>query len=165
MTVEEFIARVIRHIPDENFKTIRYYGVYARRIKKICKELVSNWQKEARKWIVQVKKRLKRRSWREKIQRASGNDPLGCPKCECYYEYKGEVCLEEGKLKIRYAACRKTKGCLERMIYDLTGIEETKASEEKEKQTTEPKQAPAIQGVRQVSVFDVLAERGDSVLV
>ncbi|WP_256328370.1 transposase, partial [Paenibacillus sp. cl123] len=27
VTVEEFIARVIRHIPDENFKTIRYYGV------------------------------------------------------------------------------------------------------------------------------------------
>jgi len=26
ITVEEFIGRLIRHIPDENFKTIRYYG-------------------------------------------------------------------------------------------------------------------------------------------
>lgn len=65
VTVEEFISRVIRHIPDENFKTIRYYGVYARRIKNVCKKLVSNWQKEARKWIVKAKKRLQRRNWRE----------------------------------------------------------------------------------------------------
>ncbi|UJF36528.1 hypothetical protein L0M14_01565 [Paenibacillus hexagrammi] len=105
------------------------------------------------------KKTITAKKLEEKIQKASGNDPLVCPKCECYYEYKGEVCLEEGKLKIRYAACKKTKGCLERMIYDLTSIEKTKTSKEKEKQTIEPKQAPAIQGVRQVSVFDVLAQR------
>ena len=130
ITVEEFITRVIRHIPDENFKTIRYYGVYARRIKNVCKKLVTNWQKQARKWIVKAKKRLQRRNWRERIQKATGKDPLVCPKCECYYEYKGEVCLEEGKLTIRYAACKKTRGCLERMIYDLTGQENKKQKEE-----------------------------------
>ena len=27
--VMEFIARIIRHIPDRNFKTIRYYGLYS----------------------------------------------------------------------------------------------------------------------------------------
>lgn len=48
--VEEFIGRLIRHIPDENFKTIRYYGVYSRRIKSLCKKLVSEWQKAARRW-------------------------------------------------------------------------------------------------------------------
>lgn len=52
--VEEFIGRLIRHIPDENFKTIRYYGVYLRRIKSLCKKLVSEWQKEARRWIEYV---------------------------------------------------------------------------------------------------------------
>lgn len=36
--VEEFIARLIRHIPDENFKTIRYYGVYSSRIKALSKK-------------------------------------------------------------------------------------------------------------------------------
>ncbi|MGG1635620.1 transposase [Paenibacillus sp. NRS-1760] len=30
LTVEAFIKRLIRHIPDEHFKTIRYYGVYSR---------------------------------------------------------------------------------------------------------------------------------------
>src|SRR5699024_1985554 len=33
VTVEEFMSRLIRHIPDEQFKTIRHYGVYSRRIK------------------------------------------------------------------------------------------------------------------------------------
>ncbi|MHB1404050.1 MAG: transposase [Desulfitobacteriaceae bacterium] len=52
LTVEEFMARLIVHIPDEQFKTIRYYGVYSRRIKAICKKVISVWQKEMRKWIV-----------------------------------------------------------------------------------------------------------------
>jgi hypothetical protein len=55
VTVEEFISRIIRHIPDENFKTIRYYGIYSRRIKSLCKKIVTAWQKKARKWIVKVK--------------------------------------------------------------------------------------------------------------
>jgi hypothetical protein len=108
VTVEEFISRIIRHIPDENFKTIRYYGVYSRRIKGLCKKLVTAWQKEARKWIVKVKNILKRRNWRERIRENTGRDPLVCPKCECYYEYKGEVCLEQGVLKSKI--CRMPNG-------------------------------------------------------
>ena len=34
MKVEEFIKALIQHIPDRNFKMIRYYGAYGRRIKK-----------------------------------------------------------------------------------------------------------------------------------
>lgn len=55
VTVEEFISRLIRHIPDKNFKTIRHYGVYSRRIKSLCKKLVNEWQKTARRWIVKAK--------------------------------------------------------------------------------------------------------------
>jgi len=29
----EFIARIIKRIPDKNFNTIRYYGLYSRRNK------------------------------------------------------------------------------------------------------------------------------------
>ena len=32
--VQEFIKALIQHIPDRNFKMIRYYGAYSRRIKK-----------------------------------------------------------------------------------------------------------------------------------
>lgn len=89
VTVEEFIPRLTRHIPDENFKTIRYYGVYSRRIKTLCKTMVTAWQKEARKWIVKIKRVMKRRNWRERVKEGTGKDPLVCPKCECYYGVQG----------------------------------------------------------------------------
>jgi len=116
ISVEEFISRLIRHIPDEQFKTIRHYGIYARRVKGVCKKLVTAWQKEARRWIVKAKRVLKRRSWRERVSAGTGKDPLVCPKCECYLEYKGEVCLEDGRLLVKYASCRITRTVLERMI-------------------------------------------------
>lgn len=119
ISVEEFIARLIRHIPDENFKTIRYYGVYSYRIKALCKKLVSLWQKEARKWIVKAKQMSKRRTWSERVREQAGKQPC-CPKCESYYEYKDEVCLDE------------SKACLERMINDVAGIKEAKNNKEKE---------------------------------
>ncbi|WP_425059862.1 transposase [Sporomusa carbonis] len=49
VSVEEFIGRLIQHIPDEQFKLIRHYGIYARRIKTLSKKLISNWQKSVRK--------------------------------------------------------------------------------------------------------------------
>ncbi|MFA1643853.1 transposase, partial [Chryseomicrobium imtechense] len=48
VTVEEFIARLIRHIPDEQFKTIRHYGMYARNRKAKVKALLTKWQKEVK---------------------------------------------------------------------------------------------------------------------
>jgi hypothetical protein len=130
--VEEFIGRLIRHIPEENFKTIRYYGVYARRIKSLCKKIVSEWQKAARRIIVKAKRILKRRTWGERIEEQTGKPPC-CPKCGGYYEYKGEACLEEGRLKVKYAVCSTSKACLERMIRDVARVQKTKTSKEKEK--------------------------------
>jgi len=133
--VEEFIGRLIRQIPDEQFKTIRHYGVYSRRIKRLCKELVSGWQKTVRKWIVKVKKTIKRRNWSERIKEQTGKDPMICPECGNYYEYKGEVCLKDGQLTIKYAESKMAEKCLERMISDLTGIkkEETRKEEKSKK--------------------------------
>jgi hypothetical protein len=159
VSVEQFIGDLIRHIPDENFKTIRHYGVYSRRIKRLCKKLVGEWQKLTRKWITKAQRMLKRRTWAKRIEEQTGKPPC-CPKCENYYEYKGEVCLEEGKLKVKYAVCATSKACLERMIRDVTGIQETKASEKKESPKAGPKQAPTVQRGRQICMPDLLAERG-----
>src|SRR5690606_8188961 len=41
-------------------------GVYSRRIKSLCKKLVSEWQKAATRWIVKAKRMLKRRTWSER---------------------------------------------------------------------------------------------------
>lgn len=151
LTVEEFIARLIIHIPDEQFKTIRYYGVYSRRIKSLCKTLVSAWQKEVRKWIVKVKKTITRRKWEQRIKEQTGKDPMVCPHCQCYYEYKGEVCLKEGQLEIKYARCGTTRACLERMIYNFTGIQKTQI-EQKEKA---PKREEPAKEFSQLHLFAV----------
>ena len=43
--VMNFIKRLIIHIPDENFKQIRYYGIYARQ-REIDKILMPSISKE-----------------------------------------------------------------------------------------------------------------------
>jgi len=53
MTVEEFISAVIGHIPDRQFKTVRYYGVYYRVKRRHFKRLlclVSITQENLVKW-------------------------------------------------------------------------------------------------------------------
>lgn len=149
VTVEEFISRLIRHIPDEQFKMIRHYGVYARRAKKICKEKVKAWQATVKRTLVRVKQVI-RRKWKERIKANTGKDPMVCPKCECYYEYKGEVCLEAGRLRVKYASCKTTKATLERMIRDLTGFEETKGRKEEKEVVRKCKPAIVGQAIRQL---------------
>jgi diadenosine tetraphosphate (Ap4A) HIT family hydrolase len=104
--VMEFIGRIIRHIPDKNFKTIRYYGIYSRRKKgKVDK-------------ILRVKgNKVKKQSWKEKITNWLGESPLKCTKCGLMeMEYKGEVSFKKGKLVIRYAKCNKARLFLEEML-------------------------------------------------
>jgi hypothetical protein len=139
ISVEEFIARLIVHIPDEQFKTIRYYGVYSRRIKSLCKKLITVWQKEARKWIVKVKKTVTRRKWEQRIKEQTGKDPMVCTHCQNFYEYKGEVCLKDGQLEVKYASCDVARACLERMIYNFTGIETTKTQQQEEEVSKQEK--------------------------
>lgn len=40
LPVFEFIHRIVQHVPEPNFKMIRYYGLYARNKKKITKQLM-----------------------------------------------------------------------------------------------------------------------------
>jgi len=120
LSVEEFIGRIIKHIPEEQFKVIRHYGVYARRIKGLCRKMVSEWQSQVRQWIVGWK-RLGRRNWAERQTEQTGKDPRICTYCSNYYEYQGEVCLKGGRLTVQYAKGRMAQECMERMISDLTG--------------------------------------------
>nr|WP_207369528.1 transposase [Heyndrickxia coagulans] len=153
VTVEEFISRLIRYIPDEQFKTIRYYGMYSRRSKKISKKLLITWQKQVRKWVVKVQKVLRRQTWRERIIASGKKDPMICPHCGNYYEYMGEVCLEDGKLSVKIALSRDARIYMERMIDHITGYkQETK--KRKEEKTRNRTYSPQ-ETVRQLSLFDV----------
>ena len=41
MLANDFISAIIQHIPDKNFRLIRYYGAYARRKKNIIKQSIT----------------------------------------------------------------------------------------------------------------------------
>lgn len=40
MIADDFISAIIQHIPDKNFRLVRYYGAYSRRKKKIIKQSI-----------------------------------------------------------------------------------------------------------------------------
>lgn len=154
MMVEEFIKSLIRHIPDEQFKTIRHYGIYSRRSKSLSKKLIKAWQEKTKRWILKVKKTLRRQTWRERIIATGSKDPMICPHCENYYEYMGEVCLENGQLVIKTAINKDAKTYLERMISHLTGIQKPQAEEKaKEEKGNRPFTAIQKETSHQFSLF------------
>lgn len=67
----EFIKRLIIHIPNQQFKTVRYYGLYAKKHKHHPKlhKLISHS-------ILKVRQMTK--SWRTRILLSFGYDPLKC---------------------------------------------------------------------------------------
>ena len=71
----EFIARLIRHIPDRNFKTIRYYGFYASKKHKlynICQKLIAYSKISFYNSLIR---------WRNLLITSFNIDPLKCPNC------------------------------------------------------------------------------------
>lgn len=67
----DFIKRLIIHIPDEQFKMVRYYGLYAKKHKHSTKFflLVSRQKKKFWKQLA---------NWRHRLLLAFGIDPLRC---------------------------------------------------------------------------------------
>ena len=71
----EWISRLIRHIPDRNFKTIRYYGIYASREHKLyntCRLLIDKLKLPFYKSLTK---------WRNLMITTFNIDPLKCPNC------------------------------------------------------------------------------------
>ena len=71
--VYEFIKRLIKHIPDKNFKVVRYYGIYAKEHKHSNKifRLLNDKQIEIRESL---------RKWNYAIEFSFGYNPT---KCSC----------------------------------------------------------------------------------
>ena len=67
----DFIKRLIVHIPEKNFKMLRYYGLYAKHHKQ---------EKNLRRCISKEKQRflLQHCNWRASILLSFGYDPLHC---------------------------------------------------------------------------------------
>lgn len=83
LTVEEFIIRIIRHIPEKNFRMIRYYGLYANAVKN---KLLPTLSYQITSLFGMAKLTFSPNeqpdNWRERIIALTGNDPLFCSNCK-----------------------------------------------------------------------------------
>ncbi|MEI7513641.1 MAG: transposase [bacterium] len=80
LTIEEFIIRLIRHIPEKGYKMIRYYGIYANRVRTgICEFLASQI---IALFGVSLLTFEPVKTWRERMIESTGEDPLLCPYCQ-----------------------------------------------------------------------------------
>ena len=80
----EFIKRIIIHIPDYNYKQIRFYGVYHNSTKiKVNLNLYISKEK--------VKFRKCFNSWRFLLINSFKKDPLSCPNCNSIMLYYDSV--------------------------------------------------------------------------
>ena len=86
LPVLEFIKRLICHIPDKNFRNIRYYGFLAHRVRGKLLPLVFS--------LLNIKHTFKTKvflSWRNLIQQLFHYDPLRCPFCSTLMNFKNIV--------------------------------------------------------------------------
>lgn len=83
--VFEFIKRLIIHIPNENFKTVRYYGIYAKKHKFHDKMIML-----IKSTIHEVRNKLI--TWRIMILKDYDVDPLECPKCGTLMKWQHRIC-------------------------------------------------------------------------
>ena len=86
LPAEEFICRLISHIPDNYFRSIRYYGFLANRVKSKLMPIVYN--------LIKMRKIFTRNvylSWRDMIQMTFKYDPLKCPNCHTVMRQAGIV--------------------------------------------------------------------------
>ena len=74
MPTQTFIKRLVRHIPDCNFRMIRHAGIFANRVSTELTAL-------ARNFLGVAKKTGRKLSWRELMLKNYHVDPLKCPYC------------------------------------------------------------------------------------
>ena len=92
--VYEFIKRIIRHIPEKNFKMIRYFGIYSRRSK--CKV---NFIKMIDKMVLSIRKSIA--NWENRIIAITGVDPCKCPNCNNKMRFHDIVYPKYGSMQER----------------------------------------------------------------
>ena len=79
LQAEQFIGRLVMHIPEKNFQMVRRYGFYARHVSEAIKAMVE----ATRRMVQQVFDFLKgeKKSWRMRLIESFQRDPLKCPYC------------------------------------------------------------------------------------
>lgn len=87
ISAEEFIGRMIQHLPPKNFRMVRYYGIYARPVRQKLHDLVAVALKELVKRAEAVARYFGRKlglsadGYRQKVAERFGKGPVRCPEC------------------------------------------------------------------------------------
>jgi len=141
----EFIHNVVKHIPDQNFKMVRYYGIHSRRAKKNVREVMEKLGKV-------IKYIIKPFSWQKNVTQYAGKDPLKCEKCF------GEMQLYKVVYRNRNGEL-KEYGDLHKFIEKITvrGM----IADEKEKAKIGVKASRAANR-NQLCLFELRSKRGDT---
>lgn len=132
LPVFEFIGRLIRHIPDKQFKMIRHYGIYSRRTKKLMKRVVEHFQRKVGKLLVNARRIVKPKAWRERMKDTFGSDPLECSECKNCMEFRGIAVRKNGQLKVQFANNKESRRYIRWEIEDI----ESQTYENKKKEAT-----------------------------
>lgn len=92
--VMDFIGRLISHIPDKNFRSVRYYRFLANRVRgkllPLVHKLINSTANLAKSFYI---------TWRNLIAISFGFDPLICPKCHIDMQLT-DVCFSGSNSKI-----------------------------------------------------------------
>jgi hypothetical protein len=84
LPTSEFIARLVRHIPDANFRILRYAGIFSTRVRTkllaIARQRLSAPQPTPPPQPV---------PWHLRRLRSTGSDPLVCPRCHVALAFAG----------------------------------------------------------------------------
>lgn len=142
MEKNEFIHNVIKHIPDENFKMVRYYGIHARRAKQFVRK--------AMKKIGLLNNYIKKKfSWRGNKKKLEGKDPLKCEKCG------GEMYLYKTVYYDKYGKKKEYGGMIRYLKKIIVGSVIVGEKGKEEKQNTSKGKSSNAKRCYQVSLFDL----------
>lgn len=95
VTAEEFIGMLLMHVPDRQFKMVRYYGVYSRRIKKKAKKLMK------KRGQILSRENIEK-TFESRIKRAFGIEIYKCSACGDKMIFKDIIYKGRSMLEIIY---------------------------------------------------------------
>ncbi len=76
LSADEFIGRLVRHIPEKHFRMVRYYGFCSNRVRTELLPTIKSAPGIAKESLA-----LKPVKWRERMFNSFGCDPLICSAC------------------------------------------------------------------------------------
>jgi hypothetical protein len=78
VSAEEFLFRLLQHLPPKHSRTVRYYGLYARAVRR---ELFGVVERVSKYDYTVPKQGSRALTWQERMIATFGKDPHRCPAC------------------------------------------------------------------------------------